>query len=247
VQDCYSQEELDTLLAAATPVRGWDFSQVHDLRQPVPWQYSDVVAHYMRPADLVLDIGTGGGERFRDLAGSFARGVGIDVDPDMIRHAERTSAAPNVEYRVCSDRLERITTAFDVILCRHAPFQLPAIAEHLKPGGYFITQQVGERNMASVKAALRQPETRPEISPASMNHPGLRLLAFAEYDVEYVVSDIESLIVWFSAMDLLHADFAGSAALTSAAALNNVLAGNVHGRGFVTNEHRYLAISQATT
>lgn len=63
----------------------------------------------------------------------------------------------------------------DVIISRHAPFDPGAVATHLRPGGYFITQQVGERNMACVKAAL---------------------------------------------------------------------AGNVHGRGFVTNEHRYLAATQ---
>jgi len=36
----------------------------------------------------------------------------------------------------------------------------------------------------------------------------------------------------------------GQSALASAAILNRVLAGNVDERGFVTNEHRYLAIAQ---
>jgi hypothetical protein len=30
-----------------------------------------------------------------------------------------------------------------VIIDRHAPFDFSAIAAHLKPGDYFITQQVG--------------------------------------------------------------------------------------------------------
>jgi SAM-dependent methyltransferase len=244
VRDRYSQDELDELLAVATPIQGWDFSRMNVLRQPVPWEYPEVVARYLRPADLVLDIGTGGGERFCALAGLFGHGVGIDVDPEMIRHAQRPSAPPNVEFRVCSDRLESITSTFDLILDRHAPFQLEPVAERLKPGGYFITQQVGERNMASVRAALRQPESRPVIGTQQIANAGLRLLGFAEYDVEYVVCDIESLILWLSALDLLHADMDGSAALASASALNQILAGNVGSRGFVTNEHRYLAIAQ---
>jgi hypothetical protein len=36
----------------------------------------------------------------------------------------------------------------------------------------------------------------------------------------------------------------GQAALASAAMLNRVLAGNVDERGFLTNEHRYLAVAQ---
>lgn len=244
MRDWCSQDELDELLATAKPRQGWDFSRMNVLRQPVPWEYSEVVARYLRPADLVLDIGTGGGERFRDLSSLFGHGLGIDVDPEMIRHAERPSAAPSVEFRVCSERLEDITSTFDLILDRHAPFQLDAIAEHLKPGGYFITQQVGERNMASVRTALRQPGTSAIIGTEQIANAGLRLLAFAEYDVEYVVCDVESLIFWLSALDLPHADLDGSTALASAATLNQILAGNVDDRGFVTNEHRYLAIAQ---
>jgi hypothetical protein len=145
---------------------------------------------------------------------------------------------------VGSEQLQGISPGFDVILSRHAPFDLEAIADHLKPGGYFITQQVGERNMASVKATLGQPHSSPVIEPGHVTQAGLRLLAFAEYDVEYVVCDIESLIFWLSALDLLHADVDGSAALASAASLNQILAGNLDDRGFVTNEHRYLAIGQ---
>ena len=61
--------------------------------------------------------------------------------------------------------------------------------------------------------------------------------------VEYVVRDIESLLFWLRGLDGLHADLDGSAALASAAALNRVLARNVDERGFVTNEHRYLAVA----
>ena len=40
-------------------------------------------------------------------------------------------------------------------------------------------------------------------------------------------------------------DVDGQSALASAATLTRVLAGNVDERGFVTNEHRYLAIAQS--
>jgi hypothetical protein len=131
-----------------------------------------------------------------------------------------------------------------VVLDRHAPFDLAVIAAHLRPGGYFITQQVGERNMACVKAALGQPPSPPPVQPHAIRASGLRPLAVMEYDTEYVVRDIESLIFWLNALDPAHADIDGPSALASAAILNQVLAGNVDERGFVTNEHRYLAIAQ---
>jgi SAM-dependent methyltransferase len=246
VFESYSQEALEQVLAGVHARRGWDFSSMSEARQPVPWDYREVVLRYLRLSDAVLDIGTGGGERLRDLAGAFGSGLGIDVDPAMVRFAAENSAVPNLSFRVCSDRLESVPEMLDVIISRHAPFDPGAVAAHLRPGGYFITQQVGERNMACVKAALGQPLGPPVIQRQSFAASGLRLLAFLEYDVEYVVRDIESLVFWLNALDRDHADVDGRSALTSAVTLNRVLAGNVDGRGFVTNEHRYLAVTQNT-
>jgi hypothetical protein len=240
----YSQQELDDLLAATPPRAGWDFSRMNDLRAAVPWRYADVIRQYARPSDDVLDVGTGDGAGFRALAGSFRWGFGIDADPEMARLAARTSTAPNVDFGVSSARLEDITATFPLIINRHAPLELAAIASHLAPGGHLITQQVGERNMACVRSALGLPTGAPPITAEQVADAGLRLISFREYDVEYVVRDIESLVFWLSALDLPHADLDGSAALASADALNAVLAGNVDERGVVTNEHRYLVVAQ---
>jgi SAM-dependent methyltransferase len=218
---------------------------MNELRQPVPWDYHDIVRRYLRPSDVVLDVGTGAGERLRDLASSFGHGLGIDADPEMVRLARGDAAAGKLRFLVCSERLESVPGTFDVIIDRHAPFDLSAVAAHLRPGGYFITQQVGERNMACVKAALGQPPSPPMVGPQAIAASGLRPLAFLEYDVEYVVGDIESLVFWLNALDPAHADVDGRSALADAAVLNRVLAGNVDERGFVTNEHRYLAIAQS--
>jgi SAM-dependent methyltransferase len=239
----YSQEALDELLAQVPRRRGWDFSRMNVLRQPVPWNYHDLVVRYLRLNDSVLDIGTGGGETFSQLAKSFGQGLGIDTDAQMIQLAVANSASANVRFRVGSARLETISETFDVILDRQAPFDLDAIAAHLKPAGYFVTQQVGERNMACVQAVLGQEITQPPVQRQAFTASRLRLLAFLEYDVEYVVRDIESMLFWLRSLDGLHADLDGSAALASAVALNRVLAGNVDERGFVTNEHRYLAVA----
>jgi SAM-dependent methyltransferase len=245
--EAYSQEVLDELLAQIPPRRGWDFSRMNVLRQPVPWNYHDLVVRYLRPTDSVLDIGTGGGETFTQLASFFGRGLGIDPDAEMIQLAVANSTSGNIGFRVGSAELEAVSETFDVILDRQAPFDLDAVAVHLKPAGYFITQQVGERNMACVQSALGPETTLPPVRRHAFAASGLRLLAFLEYDVEYVVRDIESLLFWLRGLDGAHADLDGSAALASATALNRVLTGNVDARGFVTNEHRYLAVATTST
>jgi hypothetical protein len=174
----------------------------------------------------------------------FSRMLGLRGSSAHSLVASENPAPGNLGFRVCSERLESVPETFDMIIDRQAPFDLSAVAAHLKPGGYFITQQVGERNMACVKAALGQPVSQPAIQRQAIAASRLRPLAFMEYDVEYVVRDIESLVFWLNALDADHADVDGRSALASAAILNRVLAGNVDERGFVTNEHRYLAVAQ---
>jgi Methyltransferase domain len=228
------------------PRTGWDFSRMNAAREPTPWEYTDVVSRYLRPTDDVLDVGTGDGVRFASLAGQFRRGLGIDPDPEMLRLAERLPDVQNLDFRLGDARLEGVAGTFPVIINRHAELDWPAIAAHLAPGGFVITQQVGERNMACVRAALGQPGSGPPVAEDDVAAAGLRLVARCEYDVEYVVRDIESLVFWLGALDVLHADIDGTAAVASADALNKILDGNVDERGFVTNEHRYLVVAQAS-
>ncbi|MBT2566229.1 hypothetical protein J7I84_06900 [Arthrobacter sp. ISL-85] len=173
-------------------------------------------------------------------------GLGIDLDSHMVTVAvENGRDIPNVSFVCSSHELENVNGRFDVALNRHAPFALKKLPARLKTGGVFITQQVGERNMANVKQALGQTTANAPIAPEMFDDAGLDLLEFCEYDVDYVVQDIESLIFWLGALDLLHADVDGSGAIADVDAFNAILHGSVTEREFVTNEHRYLAVARA--
>ncbi len=245
MKDKYTQQELNGILANTSQRQGWDFSSMKTWRAPVDWDYLEEVKKYLNPSSSVLDIGTGGGERFIQLSNIFKNGLGVDIDPKMIDIARQNAhAVDNVEFIVSSEKLARIEKDFDLILNRHAPFNLTAIFNHLKPGGYFITQQVGENNMQNVKKALNQKHENPTITKNEILKNGLSIVSFQEYDVEYVVKDIESLIFWLKALDMLHADIATNKAIDNVEILNAILKGNVDEGGFVTNEHRYLVIAE---
>jgi hypothetical protein len=145
---------------------------------------------------------------------------------------------------VSTEQLEAVDDRFDVVLSRHAPLGFEAAPAHLASRGYLITQQVGERNMANVRDALGQQVAAPPLSRDAADAAGLVVLAFADYDVEYVVHDVESLVFWLSALDLRHTDLPGGEAVDSVEVFNEILRGNVDHRGFVTNEHRYLMVAQ---
>ena|SRR5260221_6774638 len=241
----YTQAELDEILQHVEPRLGWDFSRMNTVREPVPWDYVDEVKKYLNSDDDVLDIGTGGGERFITLAPYLKSGIGIDIDEEMVKIAHQNAKGiANMTFMVSDEKLAGLNRRFNIIIDRHAPFDLGAVKSHLLPGGYFITQQVGEKNMRNIKEALGKPIGKPVITKAMIGTNELRCIDFREYDVEYVVEDIESLVFWLNALDMLHADLAGNEALKSADTLNRILANNIDERGFVTNEHRYLAVAQ---
>jgi SAM-dependent methyltransferase len=100
MQDACSQADLDAVLASTPRRTGWDFSRMNVLREPVPWDYEEVVARYARPDGEALDVGTGGGDLFGRLAGLFGGGLGIDTDPEMIGLARRSCRAANLQFAV---------------------------------------------------------------------------------------------------------------------------------------------------
>ena len=96
-------EQLKRISDSVGERTGWDFSQMRIERAPVPWNYVDVARQFMADTDDVLDVGTGGGEKFLILASYFGKGVGIDASANMIENALRnkmTQQITNVDFVV---------------------------------------------------------------------------------------------------------------------------------------------------
>lgn len=139
-------------------VNGWDFRSVRSVTEGAAWDYGAKVRDVCMPTDVLLDIGTGGGEALLPLAEAVRLAIGIDRSPDMIetarRHAARSSAC-HVRF-ACMDA-EELTFPdglFDAVICRHAPFHAGEVARVLTEGGVFVTQQVSERDKWNVKEAF---------------------------------------------------------------------------------------------
>ena len=245
-QTRYSSTELRLIAAQVGSRKGWDFSRMNTSHPPTPWDYGSVVRSHLRPTDSVIDLGTGGGERLLEFRYDARLLVGVDIDVEMIRRAETNSAsagAKNVHFRVGTG--PEVNGHFDVVINRHAPFEPEAIRELLPVDGTFITQQVGEHNMANVKtafhvAAPQEPVVRPEM----FTKIGFSIIRFDEYDVDYAIHDVESLIFWLQALDIAHSDFTGFDPERDAQAINDLLSTSLDAEGLITNEHRYLLVAK---
>jgi len=210
----FSEEELKRVAASVGERQGWDFSRVRDVCDPVPWDYLDVVRRYLRSSDRVLDVGTGGGEKFLSLAPHFGTGIGVDISAEMIETARKnlaSSQVDNVSFEMMRAEALRFPDAeFDVVLNRHCTVHVEETVRALRPGGFFITQQVGKRNTQNILAAFGWgPESSgeswwqelPTLSEQFQQN-GCAVIARAEYDVRYWFLDVESLIFWLRSVPL---------------------------------------------
>ena len=241
-------EDLNRIAESVGERSGWDFSRVQDERDPVPWDYAEVVRRYLHPEDRVLDIGTGGGELFLELAASFGRGVGIDFDLEMIRVARENAhdkPALHISFESMDARSLRFSDAsFDVVLNRHAPTEVIEIVRVLRPGGVFITQQVGRRNAENISSVfgfdptVEWPEDFHDVHlrARAFSEAGCDVVAHGEYDVGYRFLDVESLVFWLKAVPM---PFDPELDWRQ---VREIIARYGSPRGIGTNEHRELLI-----
>src|SRR2546421_4457056 len=63
-------------------VRGWDWSRTHTRMGDFGWSYPDVLREYLTPDARALDVGTGGGEIFAQVA--RPQDVALDLYEKML-------------------------------------------------------------------------------------------------------------------------------------------------------------------
>lgn len=245
----------DDLLRIADSVgerEGWDFSRVRFSRDPIPWDYETITPRFLRLDDIVLDIGTGGGERLLQLADHLGEAIGIDHDPIMIEtakqnltEADQADIADKVTFEVMNaEALSFADETFDTVLSRQAPVDTSEVLRVLRPGGLFITQQIGPWNTQNILQTFGyQPEHDASITEhytQKFRKAGCKVLARGAYDVAYYFEDVESLIFWMKAVPV-PPDFDIT---RHAPQVQKIIDQFRTPHGIKTNEHRELLIAQ---
>lgn len=137
---------------------GWDFSHLKTIEEGQRWDFFQEVLKKAKPGDLLLDIGTGGGERILKIAQHFRSVYGIDHSPSMINTAIknlRKTKLDNVKFLLMdSSNLDFLDNYFDIVTDRHCDFNPSEVFRVLKKGGYFFTQQVSEGDQMNIKKAF---------------------------------------------------------------------------------------------
>ena len=135
---------------AIAHIHGWDFSHITDRyeMEPLPWDYRAAVLAHLRPDLELLDIDTGGGEVLLSLGHPHGRTAAMENYPPNVALCAETLTPLGIDFRHGDGggAYPFPDSRFDLVLNRHGDFNAEEIHRVLKPGGLFITQQVGAYN-----------------------------------------------------------------------------------------------------
>ncbi len=139
-------EQLRPFQERAREFSGWSFDLgERHLGPPMPWDYDEHARGLARGVLNVLDIGTGGGERLASLRSALPRMVVASEEWPVNAPVARERLAPlGVDVVHASDEVPPFATnSFDLVINRHSAFDPSEVVRILRPGGAFLTQQVG--------------------------------------------------------------------------------------------------------
>ena len=132
----------------AAPVEGWDFSwfEGRATEERPPWGYARLMGEGMARAEAALDIETGGGEVLATVARPPALLVATEGWwPNVeVARARLQPLGARVVAATDASTLPFTDASFDLVVSRHPVVVLwREIARVLRPGGTYLSQQIG--------------------------------------------------------------------------------------------------------
>jgi len=201
------------------PFRGWDFSALAGrmVTAPLSWDYQAMVAARLPDVRTLLDIDTGGGEFLAGLQPLPPETTATEAYPPNIPVA-RARLEP-LGVRVVATELGQEASlpfadaAFDLVINRHGSYDPQEIRRILKPGGRFVTQQVGGTNNLELNRMLGAPADfgaltwKLDSAAAALRAAGLRISEQAEEYPLTRVYDTGAIIYYLKAIPWQVPDF----------------------------------------
>lgn len=155
------QLQRDIQEALHTPFSGWDFTRTEAwgaLEEPqLPWDYRQSVQEKLPAASRMLDLGTGGGEFLSSLSPLPRETFATESYPPNVEVARSRLSALGITVVQVDDGIQERyplpfgDDEFELVINRHEAYDSTEVLRIVKNGGYFITQQVGGRNLERLR------------------------------------------------------------------------------------------------
>jgi SAM-dependent methyltransferase len=136
--------------ARAAKIEGWDFSYVEGrmISEVPPWSWREIILPHIKKSSYLLDMGTGGGEFLSSLNPLPEHTYATEAYPPNIPVARKKLEKLGIRVIpvIKHEELPLTSDYFDLVINRHEYYDPLEVHRILKPGGIFITQQVGKQD-----------------------------------------------------------------------------------------------------
>jgi SAM-dependent methyltransferase len=214
------QSSFDELIAEAeaAPINGWDFGWLDGraTEERPTWRYSQLVAERVKKASRMLDLQSGGGEMLGSLPNLPSFFVATeDWAPNLRMAALRLRPRGASVVGVAHDQpaLPFRDATFDLVTSRHPVFTWwNEVARVLRPGGRYLSQQVGPFSVREITEYLMGP--LPSVSPrtpilarAGAEAAGLRVEDLREARLLTTFGDVGAVVYFLRLVIWIVPDF----------------------------------------
>jgi len=234
-------------------INGWDFSKVKCVTEGIQPDLFCEVVKTCKKTDLLLDIGTGGGEAILSIANCAQLIIGVDQSTAMIETAAKNcakSGIPNVRFlHMDAANLAFPNNFFNVVSCRHSEFSASETARVLINGGTFLTQQVSENDKINIKQAFGRGQSwgtkagsLQQRYMTELSKAGFSDIQSYEYNVIEYYETVEDLIFLLKHTPIIP-DFGQTEA--DFEILQHFIMDNQTDKGIRTNSERFVIIAKS--
>ncbi|WP_328995577.1 methyltransferase domain-containing protein [Kribbella sp. NBC_01245] len=201
-----SEASFEELLAEgeAVPTAGWDFSWFDGraTEQRPSWGYARLIGERMAHVSAALDLQTGGGEVLASIPVAPERLVATESWPPNLAVSRRNLAPLGGVVVEVADHedLPFESESFDLVVSRHPTVVIwPEIARVLRPGGTYLSQQVGAGSVRELTDFMMGPqpvglERDPQRAVADAQAVGLSVLDVRPESLPMEFFDIAAVV-----------------------------------------------------
>lgn len=197
-----TRERLRPTVEKALGFSGWRldaFVAPKPLGPAEPWDYKRRAKELLDGAASVLDLGTGGGEVFEELCGSYL-GRAFATESWHVNvpvAAERLGPRGIRVVRCHSPVLPFRDGVFELVLDRHEELDPREVARVLRPGGTILTQQVGEAWSHELREFFPRMQDDGDLFAryqGGLRDSGLRIVRAQTHDWKVAYDGLEDLV-----------------------------------------------------
>ena len=233
--------------ALAQDFSGWDFSAMRGRwhEESPPWDYRQLVQARLPHVDSLLDMGTGGGEFLASLSPLPPHTRATESWPPNVPIARQRLTPLGIEVRVpeADEALPFAEAEFELIINRHESICEPEVYRLLKPGGTFLTQQVGGKDNIRLNELIAGTDMgtfegwQLTIEVARLETAGFQIIDQREAFSSTTFYDIGAVVFYLKAIPWQIEDFSAERYRDVLFALHQLIERE---GGLVTQTHRFL-------